>query len=200
MNVYDAISRLNSLTASPSKEEVSARNKRLSSPPGPPKLVRHPSEEFIAPIVDTFRVADAFERQAIVSSLSEISGQYVGAYAAVMAVLAVRQGSPDFVLRGLIALAIEGGGLDIRNSIPILATLHHSALKLGMDAQQTFSDIAALSPADSMRAQMTTFPSRPPEIRGLEAFYLREVMTDDGFMFEKFYSPGERAAKPSGGV
>jgi hypothetical protein len=69
-----------------------------------------------------------------------------------------------------------------------------------MDTQRTFSDIAALSSTDTMRSQMTTFPSRPPEIRGLEAFYLREVMTDDGFMFEQFYFPGERSEKPSGGV
>jgi len=137
------------------------------------------------PIVDAFRVAHEAGRRQIASKLNSHAQRAMLGYSAGMAVRTVRQGSADLVVCGLTALAIEGGRFDIRDSIVALAKLHHSALKLGMDASDAFRDVAALANRGQMRIEMGGFPSRPPEARDLGAFRLREVLTDDGFNYEQ---------------
>jgi len=187
MNVGEAIDRLNKITSnSPERltpfkttEELRRffRNPRKQGP-GPPA-------ELIGPIVEAFKTAKDAGRQRIVSKLSpHAQGAFLG-YAADMAVLAVRRGSRELVVSGLTALAIEGGRFDIRDSIVALAKLYHSALKLGMDAAGAFRDVAALANPGQMRIEMGRFPARPPGARDLEAFCLREVLTDDGFNYEQ---------------
>jgi hypothetical protein len=104
-----------------------------------------------------------------------------------MAVLAIRRESPDLISQGLTALAILGGVDDARDLSFYLATLHYSAIKLGIDPRTLFRDAASLTastkPSTILGASMREFPLRTAETRELGAFRLRETVTDEGFDF-----------------
>ena len=74
---------------------------------------------------------------------------------------AIRNSSSDWVVTGLTALIIEGGRVDIRDSITGLARLLHSALRLHMNADDAFSRVALLSPP-VLAGHTTYFPNLPP--------------------------------------
>ena len=63
--------------------------------------------------------------------------------------------------------------------------LHNSALKLGMDAQTTFADIARIADPGAIQREMNGFPLRQPKDRDLNAFYLLEEITEDGFVYKQ---------------
>ena len=100
-----------------------------------------------------------------------------------MSVLAVRQESPALIAQGLTALAILSEVDDARDLCCCLATLHHSAMRLGIDTRTLFRDVASLTPEPTLAAWMRDFPLRDPEHRELAAFRLRETVTDEGFDF-----------------
>jgi len=98
-------------------------------------------------------------------------------FAANAAVLAVRRNAPELIAVGLCALAIEGGRGDIRDSIMVLAKLYHSAIKLGVNAFDTFGRSASLVTSERLSYEMARFPHRPPADRDLARFLLREDLT-----------------------
>jgi hypothetical protein len=100
-----------------------------------------------------------------------------------MSVLAVRRKSPPLIAQGLKALAILGEIDDVRDLTFCLATLHYSAVKLGIDTRKLFGDVASLAPSIDLQTEMRGFPLRLPRQRELRAFYLRETITDEGFDF-----------------
>jgi hypothetical protein len=101
--------------------------------------------------------------------------------AGIQAAMAVRKQSPKLVEQGLQGLALGGGGLDPRHSLAALAQLHHSALKLGMDAKVAFLEAAEFAPPGDLKTEMINFPLRKPEDRELAAFNLQEETTKEGF-------------------
>lgn len=183
MKAKEAIARLNGLAlrSVSGQEPLRTTEDVRAFLRNPPKHDLVPVDELIAPIIDAFRAADGVDRQKIVLKLGEGAQRALRSYAANMAVLAVRRNSADLVDLGLFALAVEGGRPDIRDSIVVLAKLYHSAVRLGMNAPRTFSDVASLVTADRLRYEMEQFPSRPTEVRDLAAFFLREDLTADGF-------------------
>jgi hypothetical protein len=114
-----------------------------------------------------------------------------------MAVLAVRENSPELIELGLVALAIEDGGQDWRDSILALFQLYHSAGKLGMDAEATFSKIALLAEPGVIKKEMNGFPHRPPESRNLKAFCMAEEIGEDGFWYRQIPWSFPKAAPPN---
>jgi hypothetical protein len=187
MQTDEWIDRLNALS------EPSEAAKRPLTPLQLQELFKHPPKkadfdqgtELIASIAQAFATADSNGRLRIVSRLSQNASRALIGYAYKMATDAVRQASPDLVVRGLAALAIEGGRWDIRDSIIPMALLHHSALKLGMDAGKTFEAGASLSTSAPLSQAMRSFPARRPADRGLTAFHFREVVTALGFTYEQ---------------
>lgn len=138
----------------------------------------------VDPLIDAFRsLASPGERAGVASKLNPDALGILRAFADRMAVLAYRKQSPALIEKGLVALIILGEVDDIRDLTFYLATLHHSALKLGIDARKLFADVAALSPPTYLKDQMQRFPLRPPSSRDLSAFYLRETTTEEGFDF-----------------
>lgn len=187
MQTDESIDRLNSLS------KPSAAAQKPLSPQQLQELFRHPPRQanfdehtdLVASIVEAFLTSDSSGRQRIVSRLSEHTSGALRAYAFKMSTEAVRQTSPDMVVRGLVALVIDGGRRDIRDCIIGMALLYHSALKLGMDAKSTFDTNASLSRSLPFRQAMREFPNRQPADRNLAAFYFREVTTPSGFTYEQ---------------
>jgi hypothetical protein len=187
MQTDEWINRLNALS------EPSEAAKRRLTPLQLQELFNHPPKkadfdqctELIASIVEAFATSDSNGRLRVVSRLSQHASRALIGYAHKMATDAVRQASPDLVVRGLVALAIEGGRWDIRDSIIPMALLYHSALKLGMDAGKTFETGALLSTSAPLSQAMRSFPARLPADRDLTAFHCREVVTSHGFTYEQ---------------
>ena len=181
------IDRLNALS------EPSEAAKRPLTPLQLRELFHHPPKradfdrcsELIASIVEAFATSDSNGCLRIISRLSQYTSHALIGYAYKMATDAVRQTSPDLVVRGLLALAIEGGRQDLRDSIVPMALLHHSALKLGMDARKTFETCASFSTSAPLSQAMRSFPVRRPADRDLAAFCFREVVTSNGFTYEQ---------------
>jgi len=114
--------------------------------------------------------------------------------------LAVRRNSPELIEQGLTVLTILGDVDDARDLTLYLATLYHSAMKLGIDAPALFSKVACLAGdgqlAGFLRDAMAGFPLRPAADRELSAFGLREVMMDDGFNYASARQNGQ--SRPAG--
>jgi hypothetical protein len=185
MTIDDVIDRANAIAAETFKRWVSLRTLEdarnlVKMPPLPPDQF----DEVISSIIEDFRTSDPASRKAISSRLNRYSQKRLLGYATGMAELAVRRQSPDLVSEGLIALVIEGGREDIRDSVSCLAALYNSAVKLQLDAAKTFADVASLGEPGALQLGMSRFPFRPPKDRGLAAFYLREINTEDGFSYE----------------
>jgi hypothetical protein len=149
-----------------------------------PKPADDDVDNLIPSIVEFFRSADSDCRGEIVSKVNGYAKTRFVNYAYSMAVEAVRQKSPRMIEDGLAALAIENGGRDIRDSLPTLPLLYHSAKKLGMDVVTVFEEAARLAVPGRMQKEMKGFPSRSPKDRGLEAFYFVEKSTEAGFDYE----------------
>lgn len=70
---------------------------------------------------------------------------------------------------------------DMRDLTFYLATLHYSAMKLGIDTRRLFSDKASLETSISLQNEVRRFALRLPKDRNLSAFGLRETITSEGF-------------------
>ena len=150
----------------------------------PPKRDYHKLLNAVVPMIDAFCSTDSSEeRSGVASRLNQDALGILRTFADRMAVLAYRRQSPVLIQQGLTALAILGEVDDVRDLTFYLATLHYSALKLGMDARKVFYEAASLSPLALLQGQMRDFPLRPPSYTDLSAFKLREVTTDEGFDF-----------------
>jgi hypothetical protein len=110
------------------------------------------------------------DRLGIAAKLNLDARGILRTFAHSMAVLAVRRESPAHIAQGLTALAILGEIDDIRDLTYYLATLHYSAMKLGIDTRKLFGDVASLATSIYLQTEMRDFPLRLPHQRDLSAF------------------------------
>ena len=68
-----------------------------------------------------------------------------------MSLLAIRRKSPALIRQGLTAVAILGEVDDVRDLTFDLATLHYSAMKLGIDTRKLFDDVASITPSSTFK-------------------------------------------------
>ena len=138
----------------------------------------------VAPLIQAFELpVSRSARPALAAKLNSDGLCVLRTFAHSMAVLAVRRNAPELIGQGLLALAILGDIDDIRDLMFYLATLHHSAEKLGVDTRRLFREMSALSPSTALQEAMSHFPLRSPEARSLKVFGLRETTTKEGFDF-----------------
>ena len=187
-SVNDAVAHLNQLAADSAKSQIPMRTTEelrdlFKNPPKRQYSVA--LEEAITAVVKIFEAADENERRAFASDLSPHARNRLLGYAADMAVLAVRRQSRGLIEQGLVALVIEGGTRDLRDSIVALAKLYNSAVKLGMNAEKSFETAAGLAEPGMLRTEIHGFPLRRPEDRSLKAFYQTEETTEEGFRYKQ---------------
>ncbi|HVP00412.1 MAG TPA: hypothetical protein VMT15_20210 [Bryobacteraceae bacterium] len=188
MALDEAVDLLNRLAEEGAKNSRQLRTMEelkefLKNPPRRPRLPE--ADAAMALIVASVRTADPDARRSMVRRLSpRARGGFLG-YASRMATLAVRQNSPDLIEQGLVALVIEDGGRDWRDSVVALFQLYHSACKLGMDATATFAKISSLAESGTIKKEMLGFPHRPPGSRSLQAFCMEEEIGEEGFGYRQ---------------
>ena len=134
-------------------------------------------------ICDHYLRASADERARIRSMVTpEISFLFF-MYAKAMAVDAVREREEDKVFKGLIALVVENRVFDWRDSMIVLALLHHSASKIGADASQLFHRAATISTPQTSEGFLQ-FSARTPENLDLAKFgYQEGTDSEDNFAY-----------------
>jgi hypothetical protein len=138
------------------------------------------ADEIVASLIGAFESASPEERAVARAALSRGSQWFLLCYAWERAEQAIRQNSGELVTQGLLALSIEDGGLDPRDSIVRMAILFRSLRKLGLDATQPFGEAADL--ATHLKAVMREFPARSPENRDFS--YVGESTTEQGFSYQ----------------
>jgi len=189
--VDELIDYINRVSEESGQTNLQEQNKRISrqtveearlpiSIPSPPNDA---VDEAIASIVEAVRVGST-SANAVGSKLNAYAQTRFVAYATWRAMLAVTTQSPALIQQGLIALAIEGGKNEWTASVVVLAMLYNSALKFGMDAEKSFAEIALLAEPGIVQKEMTGFPRRQPHDRSLEAFFLLEGITEEGFFYK----------------
>jgi len=87
------------------------------------------------------------------------------------------------LLKGLIGLVIDGGKMDIQDTISVMPLFYHSAVKIKLDPQALFDEAAAYYPNDVARI-LSKFPKRKPEERSLQAFFYVEVSAPEGIDYK----------------
>ena len=106
---------------------------------------------------------------------------------------AVEQKSPELVAVGLLAVAIEGGHIDIGASLARMAVLYRSGRKLGLDTKALFGQAAAWAGSPRLVAAMHSFPLRSDEQTDLnKGFFIQEVQSEGGFRYVQRSLPVNR--------
>jgi hypothetical protein len=138
----------------------------------------------VVPMIEAFAaLSPQSDRLGIAATLNVDARGILRTFAHSTAVLAVRRESPALIEQGLTAVAILGEIDDIRDLTYYLATLHYSAMKLGIDTRKLFGEVASLATSIYLQTEMRDFPLRLPQQRDLSIFHLRETITGEGFDF-----------------
>ena len=134
-------------------------------------------------LCETFAVSPLAEREAMPALEPAVRPALLD-YAWRMAQQAVRNSDPSAVTRGLTALVVESGRMDIRDSIMRMAVLYHSAVALGLEPVGPFERAAQLSGNETLARELRAFPVRRPEAREIAAFHVRALGSGEGFRYE----------------
>lgn len=165
-----------------SDTELQALAKDLSSPASDGYLQRPlpcALDERVGSLAEAFVAADQPEKQRITALFGMEQAFALLAFAERMAILGLRTGSRDRLLKGLVALAIEGFRLDSRESLPVLSLLNRSAEKTGADAVALLEEVARNSLSDAAR-QFRAFVQRTPQDKAIEAMGYSQQTTTEG--------------------
>jgi len=134
-------------------------------------------------MISMFSQASQTEREEMLKQIDGKTADALAAFGWRMAVWGARLNSRELLLKGLIALVMDGGKMDIRDTINVMPVLYHSAVKINVDPQTLFDEAAAYYPNDAARI-LNKFPKRKPEERSLQAFFYVEVSTPEGIDYK----------------
>jgi len=98
-----------------------------------------------------------------------------------MAIEAVQARDEGKIVLGLVALTIENGASDWRDSLSVLVILYNSALKIEASPDSLFRKVAEISSPQAANFFLS-FLARPPESRHIAKFGFKEG-TDSKGMF-----------------
>jgi len=123
------------------------------------------------------------ERGAFSSSLQRGHGDLLLVFSERMATLAIRETSVSRLRCGIVAIGMLGlTTLDFRESLVVLALLHRSAVKLGVDPNALFLEGAEQGNPE-VAEQLRMFAKR--ERVDIESMGFRETNSPDGFLYER---------------
>lgn len=152
----------------------------IKFPPESKRMVEHNIRE----LCHIFSAADAPMRSDIASY---VDGKFSFAFlwfAKLMAEKSIRESCPKAIWEGLMAILIENGKFDFRESVPRLVLLHHSATKLGLDCADLFARASRLAVSLEVGRVVHDFPLRLMG-QGLGSFLYEETGSGVSFAYRK---------------
>jgi hypothetical protein len=156
-----------------------SKNKGYGLLPIPSQL-----DEQISSLIKEWKNLGALERQATSRSLTEEQMSTLLAYSERMASLAVRLGSRELVLLGLLALGIGGFSDDWRENTLVLCLHFNASIKIGVPPELPFEEAAKFLPAEVCVA-LASFLERSPEDQSLAAMGYKESNLSEGFRYQR---------------
>lgn len=160
----------------------------LKFPPESKQAVEHN----IRDLYHSFSAADSGMRSDIASYVDDKFSFAFLWFAKLSAEKAIRESHPEAIWEGLMAILIESGKFDFRESVPRLVLLHHSATKLGLDCVDLFARASklAVSPTSEVGRILQVgrvvhdFPRRLMG-QGLGSFLYEETGSGTSFTYRK---------------
>lgn len=116
--------------------------------------------------------------------MTETHGFVFLAYAERMASLAVRENSVGILSKGMAALGVASKLVYVKETLPILALMHNSACKLGVDPAELFSDLG-LREGDELKMYVDSFLNRSAEDRSIQSMGYVEGEDEGGFRYTR---------------
>ena len=144
-----------------------------------------PLDEAVAALARRYSQAPAAERTAIDARISLEHSYGFLIFAERMAALAVRERSVERVRDGLLGLALEHFRLDLREDLMVFSLLHHSARRIGADADALFRSLGPPTVAADVAQEFERFAQRPAELKQIRVFGYHEVSDDTGFRYDR---------------
>ena len=96
-----------------------------------------------------------------------------------MAEKAVQEQSRKYLIQSLVALLVEDGTFDWRDSTIALSKVFHSAQRIGLNADEFFQSMKDIS-GPIMLPHLRAFPARDPSKQSIETFGFKEGENADG--------------------
>jgi len=132
-------------------------------------------------LIGVFEAAGSAEREAITQRVDRSFAFVFERYAHTCAVESVRRNDASLIKRGLLALALENAKVDWRDTLPVAALLHNSALKLKMDTGGLFADIEEIA-QPPIRGILSSY-REPTESRTIESYHYKESGQGGSFTY-----------------
>jgi hypothetical protein len=147
----------------------------------------------ISRFIDRFTVSPDSERVEAAEVFTDKQALMLDAFAVRMASLAVRRGSIAPIKWGLVALTLDCGKFDDRETIPSLPPLYDAALRIEVDSRALFESVAALARVycGAFVAHLGQFHDLPHKTRSLFAARVVASTDADGFRYDSISSSGK---------
>ena len=134
-------------------------------------------------LIEAICQAQPVARTELISKLTPRHGFVMMSFAERMSSSAVRTGQVQFVLEGLIALAIADKLVDHREVLMVLSLVCRSAEKLGLDCRKSLPSAAGFDP--DFHEVVSKFVNRNDELRSVGAMGFIESNDEDGFRYQR---------------
>ena len=140
----------------------------------------------ISSLISRFMASPASERVETAEVFTDRQALLLDAFATRMASWAVRRGSSAPITWGLVALTLDCGKFDIRETLPDLIPLYDAALRIELDSRALFESVASLAEVycGYFAAHLRRFHDLPPSSRSLSAARMVESADADGFRYD----------------
>jgi len=158
---------------------------RTSSPDYWKSRLPSPADTQIRDTCSLYMNATPIQRQVLCSILNQEASFNLGAFAARMAMLGIRQQSETQLLHGLVALIMELDWPDlpdVREILMTLSILYNSAAKLGC-AEALFQQAAQYADKPSSRKIVLDYLMRTSENKRIEAMGWHEIEGPSGLIY-----------------
>ena len=174
------MSDLHTLISEASQLLLTEKNRGAGQSPIPSSL-----DHYISQLIETYITTSPSQQHTISEAFSDEHSFVFLGYAQRMAALAVRDKSPSVIYKGLAALALENARFDVRENMIVMATLLHSARKIGINPKKLFEDAARLATDEELIEALRNFPDRSDRDNILEVMGYEETTAPDGFRYKR---------------
>ena len=140
----------------------------------------------ISSFIDRFVASPDSERVEAADVFTDRQALMFDAFAVRMASWAVRRGSSAPIRWGLVALTLDCGKFDYRETMPGVIPLYDAALRIEVDSKALFESVATLAGAycGELVAHLRRFHSLQRASRSLSAARMFESSDADGFRYD----------------
>ena len=140
----------------------------------------------ISNLISRFMSAPDSARVEAAEVFTDKQALLLDAFAVRMASWAVRRSSSEPIIWGLVALTLDCGKFDYRETMPDFVPLYDAALRIEVDSRALFESVADLAQVycDYFGAHLRRFHDLPPSARSLSVARMFESADADGFRYE----------------